>query len=124
MSEIPITGLLAVSAFDELMEREGQYVDRIKAMTNGLTPEHMELFFDMLDLKWLALVEQLGIARGLSEDASFAGELDVAMARLQLNSNLRMEFKLPPRNMRNTLMKIPAGNLLSVIEKCSLLDHN
>lgn len=56
--------------------------------------------------------EQLGIAAKFAGEKSFVGEMDVAVARLQINSNLRSELKLKPRNMRSVLMKIPAGELL------------
>jgi len=71
---------------------------------------------DLLDLQWTVAVEQLGLINRLKEKPFRPGRVDAAMARLQINSNIRQSHGLLYRDLRTALLKIQAGDLLDHIE--------
>ena len=70
---------------------------------------------DLLDLQWVAFVQQLwfiGDETGVPE----VGKNHFAVARLQINANIRIERGLPERNMLREMMRIEYCDVLRILE--------
>ena len=89
---------------------------KVATILKGLPTEDQSLLMELLDLQWTVVVEQLGLINRFKENPSHPGRVDAAMARLQINSNIRREHGLRDRDMRSALLKIQAGDLLDHIE--------
>ena len=98
------------------MSSQGQYQNSVEVVLERLPPDQQIILLDLLDLQWVVFVEQLAILSTHQLVAELEGKLDTADARLQINSNLRGQFRLPGRNLRNALMAMPPGSLIEKIE--------
>jgi hypothetical protein len=116
MEEVDFDLFLDAFPFGNMNEREGEYVVKVEGILKGLPTEDQSLLMELLDLQWTVVVEQLGLINTFKENPSRPGRADAAMARLQINSNIRREHGLPGRDMRSALLKIRAGDLLDHIE--------
>ena len=98
-----------------LGEKEVEYVERIENFLNKYSETQHALIMDLLDLQWVAFVQQLwfiGDETGVSE----VGKNHFAVARLQINANIRIERGLPERNMLREMMRIEYCDVLRILE--------
>lgn len=102
--------------YGDLVSSQGQYQNSVEVVLERLPPDQQTILLDLLDLQWVVFVEQLAILSTHQLVAELEGKLDTADARLQINSNLRGQFRLPGRNLRNALMAMPPGSLIEKIE--------
>jgi len=101
MEEISFDLFLDAFPYAHLNEREGEYVDKVEANLKALSKEDQSLLMELLDLQWTVVVEQLGLLDRFNKNSSHPGRVSVAMARLQINSNIRREYGLCNRDMRS-----------------------
>ena len=98
-----------------LGEREGKYIERVANFLNKYSEPQHALIMDLLDLQWVSFVQQLwfiGDETGLPD----AGKNHFAVARLQINANIRAERGLPDRNMLREMMRIEYCDVLRILE--------
>ena len=87
-----------------LLEREPQYVERVSNFLNQYPKDQHSLIMDLLDLQWVAFVQQLWSIG--DETGSFDhGPNHAAVARLEINSDIRRNYGLPDRNMRSEMFR-------------------
>ena len=98
-----------------LGEREGEYFERVANFLNKYSEPQHALIMDLLDLQWVAFVQQLWFI-GDETGSPDAGKNHFAMARLQINANIRTERGLPDRNMRREMMRIEYCDVLRMLE--------
>ena len=100
-----------------LGEREGEYVERVANFLNKYSEPQHALIMDLLDLQWVAFVQQLWFIR---DETGFVQERNhSAVARLQIDSNIRWERGLPPRNMAQEMHDIGYCDLLVILENAA-----
>jgi len=101
--------------FGDLSIREKDYADSVADALLSMPEHERVILLDLLDLQWIAYVEQLSILvdKGIKEE--FAGRAEFAFARIQINENLRARFDINPRHLRSALLNIPSGTLLDRI---------
>jgi hypothetical protein len=87
--------------------REGEYAKLVEAAALSLpTKKERVLLIDMLDMQWIAYLEQLWAANEFGDNHErFAGECHFAGARLQINDNGRINLEIQPRGIRTKLLK-------------------
>ena len=96
-------------------EREGEYVERVANFLNKYSEPQHALIMDLLDLQWVAYVQQLWFI-GDETGSPDVGKNHFALARLQINANIRAERGLPDRNMRNEMMRVEYCDVLRMLE--------
>ena len=101
-----------------LGEREGEYVERIANFLNKYSEPQHALIMDLLDLQWVAFVQQLWFI-GDETGSPDAGKNHFAVARLQINANIRAERGLPDRNMLREMMRIESCDVLRMLENAA-----
>ena len=101
-----------------LGEREGEYVERVANFLNKYSEPQHALIMDLLDLQWVAFVQQLWFI-GEETGSPDAGKNHFAVARLQINANIRAERGLPDRNMRREMMRIEYCDVLRMLENAA-----
>ena len=87
---------------------EGEYVQLVNAVLDQL-PDDVErtVLLNLLDIQWNVYVEQLWVAHEFGNDPKrFAGESHFALARLQIDSNIRLERGLPRKDGRRAMMNL------------------
>lgn len=105
--------------FGDLSCRQGDYQLSVLQALSSLPQAQQRMLLDFLDLQWISFLEQLSMldSGGL---ITVAGEMDNAAARMQINENIRFQLRLPSRNLRAALFKIPPGALLDKIVEAAL----
>lgn len=101
--------------FGDLSLREKDYADSVETVLESISTLERAVLLDLLDLQWVAYVEQLSILASYSLSGDASGKAEFAFARLQINENLRSRFRIPPRRLRGALLNIPSGTLLDKI---------
>jgi hypothetical protein len=103
-----------VFPFGYLDIREGEYYQLVMKVLDHLpSDDQRTLLLDLLDAQWCVFVEQLWIAHELGGDPErFAGENHFALARLQIDSNIRGERHLPPKDGRRAMMSLGENETL------------
>ena len=102
--------------FADVGLREGNYQ---KAVTKCLDlldlVDEKELLLDLLDANKAVFLEQLWIENEKSEAGRDKNQftLHLLLAQLQINSNLRNEYHLPHRDMRQRMMNIGTDNTIA-----------
>ena len=115
---------VTIDAFTEefsygfLAEREIEYDERVKNFLNKYPESQHALIMDLLDLQWVAFVQQLWFI-GDETGSPDAGKNHFAVARLQINANIRSERGLPDRNMRREMMRIEYCDVLRMLENAA-----
>ena len=99
-------------------EREGEYVERVANFLNKYSEPQHALIMDLLDLQWVAYVQQLWFI-GDETGSPDVGKNHFAVARLQINANIRAERGLPDRNMRREMMRIEYCDVLRMLENAA-----
>ena len=87
-----------------LGEREGEYVKRVSNFLNQYPKDQHSLIMDLLDLQWVAFVQQLW-SIGDETGSPDHGRTHFAVARLEINSDIRRNYELPHRNMRSEMFR-------------------
>lgn len=92
--------------------REGEYAKLVEAAALSLPSEKERvLLIDMLDMQWIAYLEQLWAANEFGDDPErFAGECHFADARLQIDDSVRINLEIQPRGTRTKLLKNSGEN--------------
>ena len=88
--------------------REGAYERLVNAALESL-PDDREraVLLDLLDAQWCVYIEQLWIAHEFGDDPQrFMGDNHFALARLQIDSNIRWARGLPDKDGRRAMMGI------------------
>ena len=98
-----------------LGESEGAYVKRVANFLNKYSEPQHALIMDLLDLQWVAYVQQLWFI-GDETGSPDIGKNHFAVARLQINANIRAERVLPDRNMLREMMRIESCDVLRMLE--------
>ena len=94
-----------------------EYDERVKNFLNKYPKSQHALIMDLLDLQWVAFVQQLWFIR---DETGFVQERNhSAVARLQIDSNIRWERGLPPRNMAQEMHDIGYCDLLVILENAA-----
>jgi len=98
-----------------LGEREAEYVNNVQKYVDQFEQDQRDLVIDLLDLQWVSYIQQIWLItdRTGSEEA---GKIHFALARLQINSNIRNDLGLPPRNMRDALVRGSSKDVLRLLE--------
>ena len=96
-------------------EIERTYVERVEKFLKKFPETQHSLIFDLLDLQWVALVQQL-LFIGDETGSSDQGRIHFVFSRLQINANLRAEHGLPSRNMRSALHRFKYQDVLQILE--------
>jgi hypothetical protein len=114
--KITVKEALSEFPYGFLAETEGDYVERATKFLKLLPAERRALLLDLIDLQWVALIQQLWfIADETGTDEDF-GKMHFVLARMQINSRLRRQHGLGERNMRNALMRFANCDLLVLLE--------
>lgn len=90
--------------FADLERSQGEYANAVETCLEQLTDsKNQEILLDLLDLQWMARLEQIWISNEKSGETDYSA--DTVAARLQINSNIRRDYSLrasdPGSAMRN-----------------------
>ena len=98
-----------------LKEREADYIERVQKYCDHVSSDQRDLVLDLLDLQWVSFIQQIWLITDKT-GAEEAGKIHFALARLQINSNIRNDLGLPPRNMRDALVRGSSKDVLHLLE--------
>ncbi len=98
-----------------LGEREGEYVERVKSFLNKYPKTQNALIMNLLDLQWVSFIQQLWFI-GDETGSPDVGKNHFAVARLQINANIRGERRSPDRNMLREMMRLEFCDVLRILE--------
>lgn len=103
--------------------REGEYAQLVNEALDRLPNEkERALLLDLLDAQWCVYIEQLWIAHECGDDSQrFASENHFAFARLQIDSNIRLERGLPSKDGRRAMMSL--GEQETIMDRIADTDH-
>ena len=114
-NKVTIDEFTEESSYGFLGEREGEYIERVANFLNKYSEPQHALIMDLLDLQWVSIVQQFWF---IGDETGFpdAGKNHFAVARLQINANIRAERGLPDRNMLRVMMRIEYCDVLRILE--------
>ena len=97
---------------------EGNYQRLVKAALASLTNrDEKQLLLDLLDAQACVYTEQVWVANELAERSGeakpFPVEAHFSTAWLQINSNMRFENRLQPRDSRAAMLKLQPPETLA-----------
>ena len=102
--------------FGDVSLREGNYQRLLERILALLTkPEQQSILLSLLDAQACVLLEQVWVQQEQSERIGLKPSLDghFISAWLQINSNFRHGLRLPDRDGRGAMLKLPAGEMLA-----------
>lgn len=104
-----------VFPFGYLDLREGEYHQLVNEALDILPDDKQRtLLLDLLDAQWCVFVEQLWIAHECGSDPNrFVGESHFALARLQIDTNIRGERDLPMKDGRKAMISLSQNETLT-----------
>lgn len=97
--------------YADLESSQGEYKKAVQTALKALSPKEQGVLLDLLDLQWVAYLEQLAILSSRELLDGLEGLQDTVATRLQIHSNFR-DGVGARRDMRRALLKIPPGGVL------------
>ena len=104
--------------FGDVALREGNYQRLVQAALAAIKkPDEQQLLLDLLDAQACVFTEQVWVANEMAEKGGipqpFSIEAHFSTAWLQINSNLRFEHRLQPRDARSAMLKLQPPETLA-----------
>lgn len=104
--------------FGDVALREGNYQRLVQAALAAIkSPVEQQLLLDLLDAQACVFTEQVWVANEMAEKSGapkpFSVEAHFSTAWLQINSNLRFENSLEPRDTRAAMLKLQPQETLA-----------
>jgi len=103
---------------------EGEYQALVEKTLNTISDEEeRSLFIDLLDTQWVVFAEQQHLLAELHDKSGvvFYHDAPLAIARIQLNDNIRRANGLKKRNVRRLVFEVLNDKtILDALELCNL----